>query len=67
MQSDGIPKDKQLLILSLFDIIMELPITKKELDTIIEMVKHKNPDLYNKLWTYRVNCKTEDKKNYGFS
>jgi hypothetical protein len=67
MLLDGIPKSKQHLILFLFDTIMELPITKKELDFIIELVKHKNPELYNKLWTYRFNFKTGDKKDYGFS
>jgi hypothetical protein len=62
----GILKNKRHLILSLFDIIMELPITEKELDIIIEMVKYENPNLYNKLWTYRFNLKNED-KNYGLS
>jgi hypothetical protein len=39
---------------------MELPITEKELDIIIKMVEYKNPNLYNKLWTYRFN-KNKDK------
>lgn len=34
---------------------MELPITEKELNFIIELVKYKNTELYNKLWTYRFN------------
>jgi hypothetical protein len=55
----GIQKNKQHLILSLFDTIMELPITKKELDFIIESVKHKNQELYNKLWTYRLNLRNK--------
>jgi hypothetical protein len=46
---------------------MELPITEKELDIIIELVKNKNSQLYNKLWSYRFNLKNQDKKNYGFS
>jgi hypothetical protein len=46
---------------------MELPITKKELDIIIELVKNKNSQLYSKLWTYRFNFKNEDKKSNGFS
>jgi hypothetical protein len=45
---------------------MELPITEKELNFIIELVKHKNTELYNKLWTYRFN-KNKDKNNYGIS
>jgi hypothetical protein len=63
----GILKSKPHLILSLFDTIMELPITEKELNFIIELVKYKNTELYNKLWTYRFNLKTENKNNYGFS
>ena len=45
---------------------MELPITEKELDFIIELLKNKNFQLYSKLWTYKFN-KNKDKKNYGFS
>jgi hypothetical protein len=46
---------------------MELPITERELDTIIELVKNKNSQLYNKLWSYRFNYLKKDKKDYGFS
>lgn len=48
---------------------MDLPITKNELDIIIEMLKNKNPHLYNKLWSYRFNLKNtaENKSNYGLS
>jgi hypothetical protein len=59
MLLDGIRKGKQHLILSLFDTIMELPITEEELKIIMEMIKYRHPDLYNKLWTYRFNLKTK--------
>jgi hypothetical protein len=42
---------------------MELPITQSDLDYIIEMVKNKNPQLYNKLWSHKFNLKyTKGKK-----
>jgi hypothetical protein len=34
---------------------MELPITEKEFDVIVELLKNKYPQLYNKLWTYKFN------------
>jgi hypothetical protein len=46
---------------------MELPITEKELDIIIEVIKNKHPQLYNKLWSYRINYLKTDKKDYGLS
>jgi hypothetical protein len=45
---------------------MELPITEKELEFIVELLKYKNPPLYNKLWSYKFNLKHKD-KTYGFS
>jgi hypothetical protein len=36
---------------------MELPITEKELEFIMELVKCKNIQLYNKLWSYKFNLK----------
>ena len=36
---------------------MNLPITEKELNIIIDSLKNKHPDLYNKLWSYRINLK----------
>jgi hypothetical protein len=36
---------------------MELPITEKELEFILEKIKH-NTQLYNKLWTYWFKLKT---------
>jgi hypothetical protein len=62
MPLDGILKDKLHLILSLFNIIMELPITETELDHIIEMIKLKYPQLYNKLWSYRFRIKYQQEK-----
>ena len=35
--------------------MIRLPVTVEELDTIIEAVKHIRPDLYAKLWSYKVN------------
>ena len=35
---------------------MELPITEKELDIIIEKIKSYDYNLYAKLWSYRINC-----------
>jgi hypothetical protein len=48
---------------------MELPITDKELDILIEMSKkYDKKDLYAKLWSYRFykNVKKEEKE-FGFS
>ncbi len=36
---------------------MNLPITESELERIMEMLKHKDPSLYNKLWSYKFNRK----------
>ena len=33
---------------------MELPITEQELNSIIELLKHKIPTLYNKLWLFKM-------------
>jgi hypothetical protein len=44
---------------------MELPITQKELDYIINSIKNINPQLYAKLWSHKVN-NLKEKKN-GFS
>jgi hypothetical protein len=40
---------------------MELPITKKDLDLIIELVKYKNSELYGRLWSYRYKLKNKDR------
>jgi hypothetical protein len=55
MQLDGNLKRQLLLILSLIDDIMELPINFKEFEYILEQIKNKNPQLYNKLWAYKFN------------
>lgn len=44
---------------------MQLPITEKELEYIIEVVRNKNPQLYSKLWSYKINELVERKN--GFS
>ena len=36
---------------------MNLPITEKELNFILEKIKH-NKELYNKLWSYWFKIKT---------
>jgi hypothetical protein len=41
---------------------MELPITEKELEYIIELVKNKNNQLYGKLWSYKFNLKYKEHK-----
>jgi hypothetical protein len=45
---------------------MELPINENELEIIIEKLKTSNPQLYAKLWSYKVNCRKKDKID-GFS
>jgi hypothetical protein len=57
----GILKNKRHLILSLFDIIMELPITEKEFEKILKLLeKSDEKQLYAKLWTFNFN-KNKDK------
>jgi len=47
---------------------MELPITQKEFETIINTLKGVHPTLYAKLWSYKMNCIIKNKeKNNGFS
>ena len=45
---------------------MELPITENELQIIIEKLKTTNPQLYAKLWSYKLN-RQKGEKNNGFS
>jgi hypothetical protein len=40
---------------------MELPITEKEFEIIVEALKNREPQLYNKLWSYKFN---KDKITY---
>ncbi len=40
---------------------MKLPINEKELEFIIELLKSKNTQLYNKLWSYKFNLKYKQK------
>jgi hypothetical protein len=42
---------------------MELPITENELKIIIEKLRSSNPQLYAKLWTYKINCLQKEKNN----
>jgi hypothetical protein len=41
--------------------MIKLPITDKELDTIIEMLKYSKPELYAKLWSHKINFLTKGK------
>jgi hypothetical protein len=41
---------------------MELPITESELELIMEVLKNKEPQLYNKLWSYKFNLKNTKNK-----
>jgi hypothetical protein len=46
---------------------MELPITEEDLKHIIEMLKGKYPELYNKLWAYRFKLKQQQENINGLS
>ena len=41
---------------------MELPITEFELELIMGILKNKEPQLYNKLWSYKFNRKNTKNK-----
>ena len=45
---------------------MDLPITEKDLEKIIELLKGSYPSLYAKLWSYKMNYLNKENKN-GFS
>ncbi len=45
---------------------MDLPITEKELETIIITLKGVHPTLYSKLWSHKMNYINKEKKD-GFS
>jgi hypothetical protein len=45
---------------------MEVPITESELDVIIEKLKASNPQLYAKLWSYKIN-RLKKEQNNGLS
>jgi hypothetical protein len=42
---------------------MELPITERELETIILLLKAPQPALYAKLWSYKMNNLIKRKKD----
>jgi hypothetical protein len=46
---------------------MELPIIEKELKFIIESLKCKHPELYNKLWAYHFKLKYQQENVNGLS
>jgi hypothetical protein len=35
--------------------MINLPINERELDRIIEILKHSQPDLHAKLWSHKIN------------
>jgi hypothetical protein len=41
---------------------MNLPISHKQLNEILESIRYKNPDLYAKLWSHKINVLNGDKK-----
>ena len=45
---------------------MDLPINENELEIIIEKLKLSNPQLYAKLWSYKINYRKKEKSD-GFS
>jgi hypothetical protein len=45
---------------------MDLPINENELEIIIEKLKSSNPQLYAKLWSYKINYRKKEKSD-GFS
>jgi hypothetical protein len=45
---------------------MDLPLSKKELEIIIQTLKGPHPQLYAKLWSYKMNYLSKEKKD-GFS
>ena len=42
---------------------MELPINENELEIIIEKLKSSNPQLYAKLWSYKINYRKKEKSD----
>jgi hypothetical protein len=61
MRLGGTPKNKQHLILFLFDTIMDLPISEKEFKYILEKIKQ-DQQLYNKLWSFWFQYKYQNIK-----
>lgn len=45
---------------------MDLPITEKELDDIIKILETRNPPLYAKLWSHKLNKLKGEKINGYF-
>jgi hypothetical protein len=41
---------------------MDLPITEKDLDTIMKLLQHTDKKLYDKLWIYKFDKLQKDKK-----
>ena len=42
---------------------MNLPINENELEIIIEKLKDSNPQLYAKLWSYKINYRNKEQNN----
>jgi len=43
--------------------MIELPISEKDLDIIINILKGSHPALYAKLWSYKVNYLNRERNN----
>jgi hypothetical protein len=43
--------------------MMKLPIDQLELDQILKTVKHVHPNLYSKLWSYKINYLKNQEKS----
>jgi hypothetical protein len=41
---------------------MNLPISHKQLNEILESIRYRHPDLYAKLWAHKINVLNGDKK-----
>jgi len=41
--------------------MIKLPINEKELNTIIQLLKYSKPELYTKLWSYKINFLNREK------
>ncbi len=43
--------------------MIKLPLSEKELDEIIELLKKTNNKIYSKLWSYKINYLNKEKSN----
>jgi hypothetical protein len=43
--------------------MIKLPLSEKELDEIIQILKRTNSKIYAKLWSYKINYLIKEKNN----